>query len=150
MKMNAGVFTLRRRDFLLATASLVVAPSLSVGSGIRCERFFDHSPDTFVPDKIRISKGPYLVEHAAACGQDLRDCHGLCATVEWAQIIKDALEYSPESLDMMFSLGWDEQAIESRKRLRESLRRTTINKQEYLVIYSFLKDIRGPHDCVYA
>jgi hypothetical protein len=140
---------LTRRCFLGASVAAVLFPSLKLKEVEEIDwtlKFsYEHNEDYFCPDRLIVSKGPYECECGYTSGQDLRDCHGLCATREWAWCICEQLEYSHESMMKIYRLPWD--GSEKRKIALESLRRIKLTKQEKQEIYNVCKKLRGEHHC---
>jgi hypothetical protein len=141
-----------RRNFLkFASASLFV-PTINFlpklpDQKLKIELRFDG--DRFLPYYLRIAKGPYSTQSGYAVGQDLIDCHGLCANFEWAHLIKSSLEYGEEGMRQLFSLGWDCDE-KDRQRLMKTLRRVEVTPADFAYLVLTLRNIRGPHNCVYS
>jgi hypothetical protein len=144
-----------RRDFLkVATASLV-APALlwdykpkQMDWDLRFYQLpFYPDSDSFIQhQKYEIIKGPYSVKTYATAGQDLLDCHGLCATIEMADLIKQELEYGSEGLKKLWELGWDCPQAERDYWLKK-LKRVEISGIERCKIVLFCNKLRGKHPC---
>ena len=139
---------MRRREFLKIAGGLLAVPSLplrSVDWTLRCETFT--VADDFAPYRYRVIKGPYEVNSNYALGQELMDCNGLCATEEWASIVRDELEYGPGGMLKLLSLSID-CSPEERLRLKKELKRVEVTEEEFWRMIGFFDKLRGPHDCV--
>lgn len=145
---------MERREFLFSLASLplITLPKLPFPEFKRLDwalRFekLPADPDSFIQHGYyRVSKGPYKVIVNHYCGQDLLDCHGLCATIEWADIIKQELEYGKDGLQKLYSLGWDCPQAERDYWLKK-LKRVEISKIDRAKIVLFCNKLRGEHPC---
>lgn len=148
----------RRQFFRCGCAALAlpfvpqVADAAPVDLGLKIRRIYD--PEAFVPNKVEFSKGPHKTIMTCGSGQDLRDCHGLCATHEMVYITVDYLEYSQESLTQIWTMPkhieyFSPEAEARSKKLKKELRRCVVTKEERLKIFAFWHIDRGPHDCVY-
>lgn len=137
---------MERRKFLFSLASLPLIPKLLEFKQLNWDLRFEkhHDPDAFIPDTFKVIKGPYEYKCSYSLGNDLCDCHGLCATLEWAHIVKEELEYSPEALSQILGLDYDPAV---REKLKNKLRRVEITQIEYAKIALFLHKLRGKHNC---
>lgn len=140
-----------RRNFLLSVASLPLLELVwelpefkRLDWDLRFEKL-PNDPNSFVQERLKIIKGPYKVV-TNNCGQDLLDCHGLCATIEWADMIRQELEYGPEGLMKLYSLGWDCPQSERDYWLKK-LRRVEISKLDRAKIILLCHKLRGEHLC---
>lgn len=90
-----------------------------------------------------ISKGPYYTRlRDFGDGLDLRDCHGLCATVEMTMIVRCEIEYDHQWIrDHYFDL------TESQREWMG--RRCHLSWSELRQIYELCCSLRGGHSCVY-
>lgn len=141
---------MERREFLLSLASLPLVglfhPEFKrLDWDLRFRKLPD-DPNSFVQGQYKISKGPYSVTTHHCAGQDLLDCHGLCATIEWADIIKQELEYGNDGLKKLYSLGWDCPQAERDYWLKK-LKRVEVSKVERTKIVLFCNKLRGEHPC---
>lgn len=145
---------MKRREFLAASAGLVLAPALPTiivkpDMRLRCETFT--TSDDFCPHKYRVWKGPYESVGHAGVGQDIIDSHGICATEEWAWLVREELEYGPNYREMFYrmsELPFHEFYDEERKRIQDSMRVVQVTKPEFWRMVRFFAGIRGPHDCI--
>jgi len=144
---------MNRRDFSKIVMASFVSPSLfldykpkQMNWDLRFHKLpFYPNPDLFVQNQeYEIIKGPHSVKTYVNAGQDLLDCHGLCATFEWASIIRQELEYGSEGIRKLYSLGWD---CPDREYWVKKLKRVEISKVEYAKLILFCHKLRGEHPC---
>ena len=95
-------------------------------------------PDRFVNGRYEISKGNRSKTCNMECGQDLIDCHGLCATKEWFDIIVAELEYDTKA----WRIG-DDGVVDCGPRL------VVLTKSDKVKLLKFCIKMRGPHKCAY-
>ena len=146
---------MERREFLFSLASLplIALPQLPFPEfkrldwDLRFEKLPDNNLDSFVQKECyRISKGPYTCNYFNYANQDLLDSHGLCATIELADLIKQELEYGQEGLKKLYSLGWDCPQAERDYWLKK-LKRVEISRIDRAKIVLFCNKLRGEHPC---
>ena len=144
---------MERREFIFSLASLPLIASIPKLSefkrldwDLRFEKY--HDPLAFMPDKFKVIKGPYEYKSSSGYGQDLCDSHGLCATLGWAYIVREELEFGSDARKQIWDLGWDCDPV-IREKLKNKLRRVEITNIEYAKIILFLHKLRGKCDCIF-
>jgi hypothetical protein len=115
------------------------------------------NPNSFVNCwSVFISKGPHNISVSQSIGQDLIDCHNICATSEMTHIVCDQLEYGPNLGPLFHATSeiWDKYLDFSSKELdkeisaaKQKFRIFTLTRKERFRIHQLMKEMRGEHDC---
>lgn len=108
-----------------------------------------HKGDESGFDYYMIQKGSYATKvYADMYG--LKDCCGLCATLEMANVIKQELELGREGLDQLYSAGFafTDEDNRNREELIKSLKRVELSDHEFKLLVIFVNGLRGNHKCV--
>ncbi len=138
-----------RREFLKASVAMLIGPFLNIEASTSAEEklTFDKYKDDWGGYTI-IRKGEHQREWRDMGGVDLIDCHGLCATVEAYQLLKNELEMGIAGVIRGFGIPCDIPDEERQRRIQE-LRKYILDKDELKQLAMFMAVWRGPHDCVH-
>jgi hypothetical protein len=140
---------LSRRDFIQWAGGFILAPSIALTSPVRDEtlRFIKGRNDDWGINWYTVQKGLWSTRVYNNSMTDLRDCHGLCATVEMAHVLKMDLEYG-NNIRFLWELPF-ETPEEERERTKKKIQRCTVTENELKQLVRFCHRLRGKHDCVY-